>query len=203
MTREGTNQKIASYYERLIEQHGHSPLSCDFGSTASQTRKFEIIAGATDFSNKTILDIGCGFGDFVTYLKQEHTGFNYHGVDITPKMVEMARSQHPDTRFECRDVLQDPPDRIFDIVTSNGIFYLSGDNGWPFMKDMITQMFGLCTKVVAFNTLSTWADFMNEEEFYADPVETLAFCHSLTPYVTMRHDYMTHDFTVYLYRGQP
>jgi hypothetical protein len=40
-------------------------------------------------------------------------------------------------------------------------------------------------------------------EFYADPVEIVRFCRSLTPWVVLRHDYLAHDFTVYLYRDRP
>ena len=32
------------------------------------------------------------------------------------------------------------------------------------------------------------------------PLHVLAFCRTLTSRVTLRHDYLEHDFTVYLYR---
>ena len=39
-------------------------------------------------------------------------------------------------------------------------------------------------------------------EFYADPVQTLSWCHTLSPFVVLRHDYHSRDFTVYVYKAQ-
>ena len=69
------------------------------------------------------------------------------------------------------------------------------------MRDLVARMFALCREAVAFNSLSTWAPDPEPSEFYADPAETLAFCRTLTTRVTLRHDYHTRDFTVYLYRA--
>lgn len=194
------NDQIASYYESLIAEHGHHPRSCDYGRPESQQTKFEVLSEISDYSGKSILDVGCGFADFIPFLEGKFKGISYHGVDITPSMAKAAAERHPDHRIECRDILSAPPKQQYDLVTSNGIFYLAGENARDFMHKMVTHMFSLATEAVAFNTLSTWADFMNDKEFYADPAETLEFCKSLTPKVTLRHDYMNHDFTVYLYK---
>lgn len=194
------NEKIVSYYESLIAEHGHHPRSCDYGRPESQRTKFEVLSEVANYSGKSILDVGCGFADFIPFLQHKFQDFTYHGVDITPSMVETASERHPEHCIECRDILTSPPDKPYDLVTSNGIFYLAGENAQGFMRKMVTHMFSLATEAVAFNTLSTWADFTNEKEFYANPAETLEFCKSLTPKVTLRHDYMNHDFTIYLYK---
>lgn len=196
------NENIVSYYEDLIAKHGHHPRSCDYGRPESQQTKFRVLSDIADYSGKSILDVGCGFGDFANFLGERYSDFTYHGVDITPSMVKTASEQHPSHQIECRDILASPPDRTYDLVTANGIFYLAGPDAMGFMKEMVTLMFSLATEAVAVNTLSTWADFQNPDEFYADPAETLEFCHSLTNSVTLRHDYMNHDFTVYLFKKQ-
>ena len=61
-------------------------------------------------------------------------------------------------------------------------------------------MFSHCEQAVAFNCLSGLSQDKEPGEFPADPAETLAFCQTLTPWVVLRHDYFSHDFTVYLYR---
>ncbi|MFK7911581.1 MAG: trans-aconitate 2-methyltransferase [Akkermansiaceae bacterium] len=195
-----SKENIIEYYENLISKHGHDPRSCDYGRSESQLIKFEAITSATDFSSKSILDIGCGFADFASYLNEHQSGFTYHGVDITPSMVEIASKNHPQHTMECRDILSDPPSQKYDIVTANGIFYLVQENGKEFMQSMVKSMFSLCNEVAVFNSLSTWADFMNDKEFYADPAETLEFCKTITRKIVLKHDYMNHDFSVFLYR---
>ncbi|HEV3408007.1 MAG TPA: methyltransferase domain-containing protein, partial [Gaiellaceae bacterium] len=43
-----------------------------------------------------VLEIGAGSGDLLASLEPSHGV----GVDVSPKMVELARSRHPDLRFE-------------------------------------------------------------------------------------------------------
>jgi len=194
------NQHIVDYYEQLYRQHGNSPLASDYGSEASQQTKFRVLGDAADFAGKRVLDVGCGLGRFSDYLEKRFGQLQYHGVDITPSVVESAAQQFANHTFECRNILSDPPNARYDIVTANGIFYLVRDQPWLFMQQMVEAMFSLCREAVAFNSLSTWADFTNDDEFYADPTQTLAFCQTLTRRVVLRHDYMGHDFTVFMYR---
>jgi ubiquinone/menaquinone biosynthesis C-methylase UbiE len=55
-----------------------------------QVFRFSIPSGAR------VLEIGCGSGDLLAALKPS-VGV---GVDVSPGMVELARSRHPDVRFE-------------------------------------------------------------------------------------------------------
>jgi len=68
------------------------------------------------------------------------------------------------------------------------------------MKTLIARLYELAAKAVAFTSLSTWSDTLTPGEFHADPAQTLAFCRTLTPRVLVRHDYLPHDFAVFLYR---
>jgi hypothetical protein len=71
-------------------------------------------------------------------------------------------------------------------------------------KKMIAAMFDACHIGVALNSLSSWHDTSEQGEFYcADPLEILAFCRTLTPSILFRHDYLPHDFTVFMYKDAP
>ncbi|GGT33185.1 class I SAM-dependent DNA methyltransferase [Nonomuraea spiralis] len=45
-----------------------------------------------------VADLGCGPGRITAHLRS--LGVNVFGVDLSPKMVEVARETHPDLRFE-------------------------------------------------------------------------------------------------------
>ncbi len=46
----------------------------------------------------TVADIGCGPGHVTSHLRG--LGLHPFGVDLSPRMVEIARREHPDLRFE-------------------------------------------------------------------------------------------------------
>jgi SAM-dependent methyltransferase len=197
-----TTARIAGYYRELIERYQHDPRACDYGHPASQRVKFGVLAGVMPLAGKRILDVGCGFADFVPYLAAECGEVDYCGVDITAEMIDTARRLHPGLSLRCLDVLRENPGGPFDLVTANGIFYLLGAEAPVLMRRLITRMFELSRDAVAFNSLSAWAPDPAPGEFYADPLETVAFCRTLTPWVALRHDYHPRDFTIYMYRNR-
>jgi len=193
--------KIENYYSGLISEHGHDPRACDYGRPESQQKKFNIISDIITPDHKTLLDVGCGFCDYADFLKEKYPHVDYNGVDITKDFVEKSKIRHPNLNIQHMDIMQADPGK-FDVVTANGIFYLLDQEAEKFMQDLISRMYELCNKSVAFNSLSAWADDKEEGEFYADPLKTVEFCRSITPNITLRHDYHSRDFTIYLHREQ-
>jgi SAM-dependent methyltransferase len=198
---EGIQSRIVGYYESLITQYGYSHRSCDYGSKQSQTKKFQALADALPTENITLLDVGCGFADFADFLSGCRPQCHYTGIDITAGMIEEARRLRPHVPLKKGNILNEDPGR-FDYVSANGIFYLMGpgEESIQRMKALITRMFAIAARGVAFNSLSAWAARQEPNEFYAEPVRTLDFCRTLTPWVVLRHDYLPHDFSIYMYR---
>lgn len=193
---------IAQYYEDLIRKYGHDPRACDYGLVESQAIKFRVLSEATDLSGKSILDVGCGFADYFRYLSKNFDNIKYVGVDITPGMIAEAQKLAPTIDLRCANILDWDSKELFDVITANGIFYLIKDDPKKKMQDIIQAMFERAKLVVSFNSLSSWAVDCEEGEFYADPIETFAFCKTLTPWVSLRHDYHSRDFTIYMYKNR-
>jgi SAM-dependent methyltransferase len=193
---------IARFYDGLVERFGHDPRACDYGHANSQRIKFQVLAGATDYAGLSVLDVGCGFADFADYLEGRFGAVRYSGIDLSPRMIAEARRRRPDLDLRVANLAALPADRQYDVVTANGIFYLLGDDAPRLMRELVTRLFAQARRAVAFNSLSAWAADPSAGEYYADPLETLAFCRTLTPWVVLRHDYHPRDFTVYLYRDR-
>jgi SAM-dependent methyltransferase len=193
-------QQISQYYDALVERYGYDPRACDYGRPESQAIKFAVLAAALDCTGLSVLDVGCGFADYAAYLSERYPGAAYTGVDLSPAMIERARQIRPALDLRAGNVLELEGEGRYDLVTANGIFYLLGESAWDQTRLLIRKMFALARRAVAFNTLSAWAPDPEPGEFYADPLEVLRFCHELTPWVTLRHDYHPRDFTVYLYK---
>jgi len=193
-------ERIGAHYDALVDRYGHDARACDYGRAESQRIKFAVLAQAIPLEGKRVLDVGCGFADFADYLAGIAPNVEYAGVDISPAMIGAARRLHPHLNLRELDILTDEPGGPFDLVTANGIFYLLGEEAEMRMQRLIARMFALCREAVAFTSLSAWAGDREAGEFYADPVRILDFCRTLTPYIRLRHDYLPHDFAVYLYR---
>ncbi|MFC4852575.1 class I SAM-dependent DNA methyltransferase [Actinophytocola glycyrrhizae] len=55
----------------------------------------DLVRGAGD---GPVADVGCGPGHVTAFLRD--LGLAAFGVDLSPRMVEVARREHPDARFE-------------------------------------------------------------------------------------------------------
>jgi SAM-dependent methyltransferase len=186
-----------AFFSDLLRQHQVSPLSVNWGSQASQERRFAVLAGIGDLAGRSVLDVGCGLGDFYSWQRREQLGVEYHGVDLTPAMAAAAQARFQEARFRAGNVLAEDFG-TFDYIVASGIFYLRQHEPMPFLRQMVTRLFAMSRCGVAFNSLSTWSAHQDAGEFYADPVETLEFCRTLTARVVLRHDYHPGDFTIYL-----
>jgi SAM-dependent methyltransferase len=192
--------RIPDHYRRLITEYGHDPRACDWGGPEAQRVRYRVLADVADLDGCRVLDVGCGFADWAAFLEREVGTVDYSGVEITTSMAAEAKRLRPDLRVRVANFLDDDVGGDFDVVAANGIFYLLGEDAPRLMRMIIAKMFGMARVAVAFTTLSAWARDPAPGEFYADPLETLDYCRSLTPWVTLRHDYHPRDFAVYMYR---
>lgn len=194
----------AQRYQQLFNEHGISHKTLDWGSQEGQHLRFKILSEIGNLNGKSILDVGCGLGDFHGWLVDHNIKADYTGIDLTPALVEQARKSHPGLTFIQGSILDESVlvRRQFDFVFASGIFatYKVGANSWQ--EGAVARMWNLATEGVAFNTLSSWASDQDADEYYAEPGEVLNACRKLTRWVVLRHDYHPRDFTVYLLKEQ-
>ena len=195
-----TSAEVIGIYTRQLAGLGPNHYAQGWRSQSSQQRRFEALLGIGELTNARILDVGCGLGDFFRFLTEQGIPAEYAGVDFTENMVREARARFPRAAFTVEDVTHpgmEPPASTPDYVVASGLFSYMDDAK---MRPALTRMFSWCRKGLAFNLASSLAPEQEPGVYYADPVETFRFCRTLTPWVTLRHDYLPHDFTVYLRR---
>lgn len=196
------DERNSAYYETLLTQHGDSHRSLNWGSVQSQQQRFKVLAEVGIEAGESVLDVGCGLGDFYAWLNAHYTDLHYTGLDLTAVMVERAKERFPEVQFNEGTIFELSllGEKRFDHIMASGIFYLRQHDPEKYFQRTVRAMFERAEKSVAVNTLSAWADVKEDGEFYADPLRALDFCHSLTSRVVLRHDYHPMDFTVYLYK---
>lgn len=193
--------RVIAFYDRNIQREIDDVKVVAWGSKRSQELRFLVLSQMANLHGSSLLDVGCGVGDLYGWLKKHRITVHYTGIDITPSMIEKARKKYPGAPFKMQQILTTRVRQpLYDYVVASGIFNRKIPRHTAFIRDTIRQMFLLCRKGMAFNILSTKADFKEPDEYHADPGVLLTECLTLTRHAVLRHDYMTHDFTIYLYK---
>ncbi len=191
----------------LIEIYSRS--LAHFGDTAeavkwtelSQRYRFKILTEIADLETTKLLDYGCGKGDLFQYLLEGGFRGSYTGFDINPELIDLARNKFPAARFELRDIELDTVDEHFDYVLISGVFNNRISDNGGMMRSLLPRCFSLAERGMSFNAISTYVNFREPEMFYTNPEETFSFCMTqLSSLVTLRHDNIPRNFTVYVYR---
>jgi SAM-dependent methyltransferase len=194
---------VLDFYAQRWDQYGYDTRSLGIGSRESQEVRFSILTQMADLQGASILDVGCGFGDLHSYLEQKGITVRYTGLDLQPAFIEEARRRHPGDGFHCADIEGFEPDGKFDFVFVSGTFnvkFRDDQEAWVFR--MLRKMFSLAERGVGINLLSTYydPDHYRADMFYCSPERAFTEAQAITRRVSLRHDYLPHDFTLYLYR---
>ena len=151
----------------------------------------------------SVLDVGCGQGSYYEFLKDR--GFNgaYEGVDITPKMIEIAKAKYPQVNFTLADFNE--IDKKYDWVIAVSTFNVkTGDDHLQYTYDSIKKIFSLCKVGCAFTLLSPYGYEIAKswEDLYCyEPGNILTHCLQQTPLVVLNHAALTAEFAVLMYKG--
>ena len=64
---------------------------------------YDFIIKNIDQENAKLLEIGCGPGNITKYLLSKRPDFHIFGIDVAPKMIELAQKNNPTAHFEVMD----------------------------------------------------------------------------------------------------
>ncbi len=100
--------------------------------------------------NCSVLEIGCGTGELLAGLKST----DKTGIDFSPKMIEIARQNNPDIRFEVMDAEVVNFNQTFDvIIISNVVGFL------PDVQAVFEKLHTVChsrTKIIVSYYSKLW-----------------------------------------------
>ncbi len=187
-------------YDARLERFGDDIRTLGSGTAERRRLRFDVLrqVGITD--GCSVLDLGCGFGDFFGYLADAGMHVDYLGVDINPKLLDIARRKHPGATFRVADFLVDHFELV-DFVVASGTFNLAlraGDN-YDYAGRMLRRAYELARHGVAMDFHTSYVDYRVDDIFYYEPERVFDIARTITKRVTLRHDYPLYEFCVYLY----
>jgi SAM-dependent methyltransferase len=204
---------VVSHYERCLERHGATPRGVDWPNVADLAVRFDtllsLLDGAGAAPRPVLLDLGCGPGLLLDYLKA--TGrlemVEYRGIDLSPAMVGAARARWPDRDIACRDVVKNPlPPQSVDYVIMNGVLTekqtLSHEVMAGIAKELIVAAFAAARVGIAFNAMSRHVEWQRPELFHWGFDEVSAFlCERVSRHYAFRSDYGLYEHTTFVWRA--
>lgn len=102
-------EEIKTYYNELAATYDQNRFGNSYGTYIDLQERTYLEKHLPHSSIANILDLGCGTGRFLNYAS--------YGVDISPKMIEIAEGKFPDKNIKLGSISQIPhPDAFFDII---------------------------------------------------------------------------------------
>jgi len=199
---------MREHYSATFQAHGPTSEGVDWGPHASRMlMRFEKMLAVIEKDapkKASLLDVGCGYGGLLQYVRDAKHDLDYCGIDVAENMIRWAAENLEDGRFICGDVLEHRLDP-YDYVVCSGILTqklsASVADMDLFAGRLIRRMFALCRRGIAFNVMTTKVNFFADNLYYRNPAEMLAWCMTeVSRHVRLDHAYPLHEYTVYLYR---
>ncbi len=167
----------------------------------TQYMRFLAFVQACKIEGDSILDIGCGTGAFLDFLRKRGITSDYTGFDLSPAMIARCRELFPDEAFVAGDFLEWQPGKTYDYAIAIAIHNnVRIADGWDILDATLRKQFALANKAAHMSVLSsTFTGFSSDMKAW-DPHQVLALAMDITPHVVLRHDYLPHDFSVTLFK---
>jgi SAM-dependent methyltransferase len=200
---------VKALYTDNLAQHGLASQSVGWRDEASQRLRFDKLAMVLDGADPqqpiSVSDFGCGYGAMFSHLDERNRPpiERYVGYDISEPMLEAAARHCDDSRVVL--VQGSEPSEITDYAFVSGTFNVrmgASDEAWEsHVHDTLVALAGSVRRGLAFNLLTSYVDWRQEDLYYADPRKFFHFCRrELARYVTLVHDYPLYEWTILVHK---
>lgn len=189
-------------YRSQYQQFGYSPKALGWDKGKQEIR-FGILIDFFDCKNKSILDIGCGFGDLNKTLTTLYGNeYSYVGIDLVTDLLDEGRERYQGEhiRFIEGDFLTLDLAQKFDIVISSGIFnhQFNETDHYPFIEAVIAKAYSIANEGITFDFLSDKVDYRHPHTLHSSPERILAMAYKFSRNIMLRNDYFPFEFSVCL-----
>ncbi len=143
------NTEYLKYYNRNKDISNSRERMVAWDAPRSQTVNFDMVSKYIR-NGDSVLDYGCGIGDFIKYIGEKKKISKYLGVDINPQFIETAIESYPDNDFQLIKSVDDINGK-FDVICAIGVFtwYITKED----FINTINKLHEKCNKSVVLTCL--------------------------------------------------
>ena len=169
------NKNLNLIYDRTQEIHGFSPEGVLWVSEQSQHNRFKVIIKLIEKyakgENIKIADVGCGYGEFLKFIKLKKKNFEYEGYDINNNFINYCLRKYPGFYFENSPI----PKNEIDFSIMSGTYNLSVISNCQLWEKYIfynlQKIFLTCKQGIIFNLQLSNKSKIKNKIYYADDIE--------------------------------
>lgn len=189
-------QEIINFYNESCKDSKFGWEASRWFSEESQYERF-VVASSFITSECSILDVGCGTGDFYEFLISRYRNIKYKGIDFSDIMIKKAKEKY-NSNFENVDLLE--INEKFDCVFALGAFNLQTNEHEEYIKNHLNKCFNCCNnKCVIFIKDDSCIEKYEQMKYYK-PEEVLKLALSITPHVLLSTSFLPNEITLCMYK---
>ncbi|HWR57482.1 MAG TPA: class I SAM-dependent methyltransferase, partial [Thermodesulfovibrionales bacterium] len=143
-----------SFFDKSLRMFGDRPEAVRWTAEGQLARYKALLDIADSIEGSSILDFGCGKGDFLRFLKDRNIQVRYTGFDINEKLISVASAKYPSSAFRVFDLGKTPLNEDFDYIFLCGVFNLKVQKIDRLIRSTLRELFGHCRIGLAFSALS-------------------------------------------------
>lgn len=186
-------------YEARHAEFGYDPRTLGWTKGRHKLR-YEMLLGGWPSETRSVLDVGCGFGDMAGYCRESGRGaWRYTGVDIVPALIEEGRKRQPDADLRLRDMDAEGLPDGYDVIVASGVFSHRLKDNIGFIERAFERFAASAKTGFAANFMSPVADIRYDHLFYPDPGAIFDIARRHSKRICLRHDYMPFEYTVQVF----
>ena len=194
---------VVTYYDAALAQHGPTPRGVDWKDEASQRlRHRQFLRLVADDPDASVLDLGCGYGDFLDVLRAAGHRGRYVGCDLAPRMIAAAKALHGEGADRAWYQGAEPPEPC-DYAIASGVLNVrrgASEASWATYVEGVIAVLARCgRRGFGFNMLSVCSDpeKRRPDLHYASPCGMLEMClDRFGRHVALLQDYGLWEFSV-------
>ena len=127
-------REIAKAYDQLADRWNDDPLLRNYGIPQHER------AMALVKEKGTALDVGCGSNGRIIDLLMNR-GFSVEGLDLSSRMIELAKQRHPSVTFHQADICEWDFPRTYDLISAwDSIWHVPLANHEPVLKKILQAL---------------------------------------------------------------
>lgn len=178
-----------NFYKNMIEKATDWHEANGWGSRRSQYRRYTAAQQLLPIRDgDCVVDIGCGTGDFSQFLWEKGLDVCYHGFDVVPEMVKLAKDKHGSDKFREWDIYETPLDTRSDwaicIGTLGALATRDDDERWKNLAKLLMNVAANVDKGFVFTMLTDrnpHGETGDDHHWFVDPAEAVGKVLELIP----------------------
>jgi hypothetical protein len=200
-------KRLQEYYRRNYEKHGVSERSLGW-TKGKQFIRFHQLTRHFRLHNSTIIDVGCGFADFVQFALNNGIHFKtYHGVDLMQEFLNIARNRYSGEDFVfTQGNYLDLTGLSSDYVIGSGLFghrlFEDEEDNYNYIRSVFRKSLIEAKEAISFDFLSDKVQFRtSEQDFHASPNRVVSIGYELTNALVLDNSAMPFEFSITLFKN--